>query len=213
MKKSIESIWKEGFLESDTLIAPKLNDLYNQKSKHIVDKFKRMYKINLIVIFVSTVLMLVVLTLVGAPYFGVFVFLLFNSLVVIGKKELNKLEEIETGANSYQYLKAFDAWLKGLISDFTLIYRFFFPLFFLGSFLKFWFSSEGETFFNNIIKNNPDIYLIFGLPLFWFLGVLIFAVLLGGFGGVLFKIDMKLGYGRIMKKLKNLIADMEELRA
>jgi len=40
MEKSIETIWKEGFLESDALVAPKLNDLYNQKSIHIVDKFK-----------------------------------------------------------------------------------------------------------------------------------------------------------------------------
>ena len=28
MEKSIESIWKEGFLKSDALVAPKLNDLY-----------------------------------------------------------------------------------------------------------------------------------------------------------------------------------------
>ena len=50
MEKSIETIWKEGFLKSDTLIAPKLNDLYNQKSKHVIDKFKRVFKINLIAI-------------------------------------------------------------------------------------------------------------------------------------------------------------------
>ena len=29
MEKSIETIWKEGFLEKDVLLAPKLNDLYN----------------------------------------------------------------------------------------------------------------------------------------------------------------------------------------
>ena len=31
MEKSIESIWKQGFLNSDALVAPKLNNLYNQK--------------------------------------------------------------------------------------------------------------------------------------------------------------------------------------
>ena len=50
MKKSIETIWQEGFLNNEALVAPKLNDLYNQKSIHIVDKFKRMYKINIIAI-------------------------------------------------------------------------------------------------------------------------------------------------------------------
>lgn len=46
MLKSIEAIWKEGFLKNDALLAPKLNNLYNKKSIDIVDKFKRMYEIN-----------------------------------------------------------------------------------------------------------------------------------------------------------------------
>ena len=44
MEKSIENIWKEGFLKSDALVAPKLNNLYNKKSIHIIDKFKRRFK-------------------------------------------------------------------------------------------------------------------------------------------------------------------------
>ena len=47
MEKSIESIWKEGFLDNDALVAPTVNDLYNQKSEHIIEKFKRMFRINL----------------------------------------------------------------------------------------------------------------------------------------------------------------------
>jgi hypothetical protein len=31
MEKSIENIWKEGFLKNDALVAPTLNNLYNQK--------------------------------------------------------------------------------------------------------------------------------------------------------------------------------------
>ena len=50
MEKSIETIWKEGFIKNDALVAPKLNDLYNQKSIDIVEKFKRMYKLNRIAI-------------------------------------------------------------------------------------------------------------------------------------------------------------------
>jgi hypothetical protein len=40
------------FFKNDALVAPKLNNLYNQKSIDIVDKFKRMYKINRIAILV-----------------------------------------------------------------------------------------------------------------------------------------------------------------
>ena len=47
MEKSIETIWNKGFLDSDTLVVPKLNNLYNKKSKTITDKLKRMMKINI----------------------------------------------------------------------------------------------------------------------------------------------------------------------
>ena len=48
MTQSIEKIWQEGFINDKALVAPKLNDLYNQKSKNIVDKFERVFKWNLI---------------------------------------------------------------------------------------------------------------------------------------------------------------------
>ena len=82
MEKSIETIWKEGFLKSDALVAPKLNDLYNQKSKHIIDKFKRMFKINLIAIVAGSFVVLVASFIVGIPYMGVSLFVLLNVLVI-----------------------------------------------------------------------------------------------------------------------------------
>ena len=65
MERSIENIWKEGFLKSDALVAPKINNLYNQKSIHIIDKFKRMFKINLIAIIAFSFIFLIVSFFVG----------------------------------------------------------------------------------------------------------------------------------------------------
>ena len=76
MEKSIESIWKEGFLKKDALVAPKINDLYNQKSKHIVDKFKRMFKINLIAIVIFSLVFMVITTINGLPIVGISWFLI-----------------------------------------------------------------------------------------------------------------------------------------
>ena len=45
MEKSIETIWKQGFISPESLIAPELNNLYNKKSIHLVDKFKRMFTV------------------------------------------------------------------------------------------------------------------------------------------------------------------------
>ncbi len=50
MENSIETIWKEGFLNEKRLVAPKINDLYNQKSKHLVDKMERTFRVNIIIV-------------------------------------------------------------------------------------------------------------------------------------------------------------------
>mgnify|MGYP006193106251 CR=1 FL=1 len=60
MQKSIETIWKEGFLEDDKLVAPKLNNLYNQKSRHLVDKLRRTFRINLIALVIMAIAFLVI---------------------------------------------------------------------------------------------------------------------------------------------------------
>ena len=112
MEKSIESIWKEGFLKSDVLVAPKLNDLYNKKSQHIVDKFTRMFKINLIAIIAGSFFVVGMSYLVQIPYMGIAVFVILNVLVVINKKLMKGLSEIDKNVNSFQYLKTFDSWMK-----------------------------------------------------------------------------------------------------
>ena len=85
MEKSIENIWKEGFLKSDALIAPKINNLYTQKSIHIIDKFKRMFKINLIAIVAFSFIFLIVSFFIGIPITGIIFFVTLTVLVVINK--------------------------------------------------------------------------------------------------------------------------------
>ena len=77
MERSIENIWKEGFLKSDALVAPKINNLYNQKSIHIIDKFKRMFKINLIAIIVFSFVFLIISFFVSIKYYFFFLSLRF----------------------------------------------------------------------------------------------------------------------------------------
>ena len=107
MEKSIEDIWKEGFLKSDALVAPKINSLYNQKSIHIIDKFKRMFRINLIAIVAFSFVFLIVTFFSGMLITGIGFFVTLTSLVIINKKLLNGLEKVDKGVSSYQYLKAF----------------------------------------------------------------------------------------------------------
>jgi len=87
MEKSIETIWKEGFLKSDALVAPKLNNLYNQKSKHTIDKLMRMGAMNLVAIMIGAFSILVGSIFAGAAYAGAAMFLLLTWVDIYGKSK------------------------------------------------------------------------------------------------------------------------------
>lgn len=212
MEKSIETIWKEGFLKSDALVAPKLNNLYNQKSIHIIDKFKRMFKINLNALVVFSFVVLVAAFFVKIPVLGVLMFILFNVIVIVNKKLLKGLNTIDKNVSSYLYLKSFDSWMKKQISINMKMSRYIYPYIFLAMISGFWFSSDFQDTFNRILGDH-QIYLIYGIPVFWVLGGLFIMMLLAIFGGRIYKWDLNIVYGRILKKLGETLADMEELRA
>jgi hypothetical protein len=217
MEKSIETIWKEGFVKDDKLIAPKVNDLYNQKSIDIVSKFKRMYKINVIGIVVFSFIILPVSYLVKIPYMGIMMFFLFNLIIIINRKTIHGLNKIDNSLNSYDYLISFDNWTKELIALNTKFSRFLYPYMFLTLFSGFWFGSiggdiPGNTVIKGFVAEFPNTPLVFGFPLI-FLGIMLLAMLfLALVGARIGKWDFNLGYGRIMRRLKTMIKDMEELR-
>tara|TARA_R110002072_G_scaffold192107_5_gene348843 strand:- start:12769 stop:13425 length:657 start_codon:yes stop_codon:yes gene_type:complete len=218
MEKSIENIWKEGFLKSDALVVPKINNLYNQKSIHIIDKFKRMFKINLIAIVAFSFAFLIVSFFIGIPITGIIFFITLSVLVFINKKLLNDLEKIDLGISSYQYLKAFNQWINKQIDINKKLSRFLYPIIFMSLILGFWFKDAegmplGERLVGEILVGFPDTYLIFGIPLIGIVTVAVILVLLFLVGGRIYKWDLNIVYGRIFKKLEELMTDIESLRS
>lgn len=211
MEKSIETIWKEGFLESDALVAPKLNKLYTQKSIHIIDKFTRMFSINLKALVVFSFVVLVASFFVQIPVLGVLMFILLNTIVIVNRKLLKGIKEIDKNVSSYQYLKAFDNWMKAQILTNVKMSRFIYPYTFLAMIAGFWFSSNFQEAFNEILGSH-QIYFLKGIPVFWVLGIVLITGVLAYFGGALYKLDLKIVYGRVLRKLDEIIADMDELR-
>ena len=218
MEKSIEDIWKEGFLKSDALVAPKLNDLYSQKSIHIIDRFKRMFRINLIAIVAFSILFLIVSYFVGIFITGIMFFVMLSVLVMINKHLLNGLEKIDKGLSSYQYLKAFNDWINEQITINERMSTFLYPTIFISLILGFWFKDAegiplGERLVSEILIGFPDITMIYGLPL---IGIVISFLILGllaFFGGRIYRWDLNIVYGRVFKKLNELLSDVETLRS
>jgi hypothetical protein len=212
MEKSIETIWKAGFLDRDALVAPQVNNLYNRKSEHIIEKFKRMFRFNLKAIAIGGVLGLIGLFLLQMPITGIVMFLTLVVVFVVNQKELNALETIDQSVSSYDYLKAFDAWMKYQISLNGRMARFYYPAIFVGTVLGLWLSVRGPRLFEMIAGPSESAWLINGIPGMLLFPVLFIAGLLGIFGDRLYAIELNAFYGRVLKKLEELLADMETLR-
>jgi hypothetical protein len=217
MEKSIETIWKEGFIKNDALVAPKLNDLYNQKSIDIVEKFKRMYKINRIAIIAFAILIIPLSYITRMIYMGVPMSLLFIAVTFVAQKFSKQLDTIDKNTSSYEYLSSFDNWVKDMIAVNSKLSTFMYPYVFIAVVVGFWFIEiEGNILGNmltsGIISEFPNTFIVSGFPILllipFFLGIAILAF----FGGKIGKWDINLVYGGILNKLRILLSDMEELR-
>ncbi len=218
MEKSIESIWKEGFLRSEELVAPKLQNLYDRKSEHIVEKFARMFRLNIRAIVIGAFAILLMSWLVKIPYMGIGFFIALLLLAAVNYKLMKGLFEIDKNVNSYQYLQSFNSWLQHMIALNQKFARLFYPFVFLSVIAGFWFGSmggdvPGEIFMLSLQDHFPEMILFFGYPLYLVLGVLTITLILAIFAGRIYMFDLNLVYGRQIQRLKDILADIEELRS
>ncbi len=212
MKKSIESIWKNGFVNDDKFIVPKLNDLYNQKSNHIIERFMVMFRRNLKGVIIGGLLLFLISYIAEVPLVGGFMLLLLAWIVYLGFKNIHQLGKIDKGESSYEYLKSFDRWMKNALQSYAVIYKFVYPLFFLAFMTGFWYSPVSDILREKIL-NDPDTVFVLGIPIFWVLPVVLFAFLFSIFSNQIFLFDIKSVYGGLINKLNELIEDMEKLNA
>jgi hypothetical protein len=212
MTKSIEAKWKEGFINENQLVAPKINDLYNRKSQNIVDKLQNMFALNIKALMLGSLIMLVMMSLIGAPFLGLYICLLLLPLIIIAKKELNKSFNLSKGQSSYNYLMSFNLWLNSSIEAYARYYKVFYPMFFLGMAIQGIVSKAGGKVIALFVEKIPTDILILGLPYYLVVAVVVITMIVARFAEALYRLDLNIVYGRQFKKLEELITDMNELR-
>lgn len=212
MSKSIEAMWKEGFVNEAHLSAPKVNDLYNRKSQNIVDKLQSMFAINTKAIIVGSLIMLIVMSLIGAPFLGLYICCLLVPLIIIAKRELKKSVDLSKGQSSYDYIMSFDNWLKSAINTYSGYYKIFYPMFFLGMATQAIVSKAGGKLIVLLMEVFPTDMILLGQPYYTLLALVLGTVIFARYAEGIYQWDLNIVYGRQFKKLEELIADMEELR-
>lgn len=208
MDKSIENMWKEGFLNSDVLVVPKVNNLYDKKSMHIISKFKKMFYRNIWGIIISSVLLFIGAYLIGARIAGSIILIMMTYVAYTAYYEMKDLEKIDKGQSSYFFLKSFREWIERSIERYGKMYRIVYPVLIIAFYFGIWFS-DSLIDLRQEVSERSDLF--FGLHLGTTIFVLIVAFLMSIFSKAIHRKDMKTIYGGIMNKLDSTLAEMEEL--
>lgn len=214
MKNSIENMWKEGFLEEGALDLPKINRLYEQKSQHIVDKIKSRFKFNLKLIIVMAIAIPIIYFFMDALWEGVAIAVLLLATAWFSQRQIDRIKAVETGQNSYDYLKSFKCWLDTILLKNGSVIRFTYPIYFLivmSMLFSSW--SSQEELVNEVVQKFPDVTFIGDIPLMAWIITAVITVLMLVFSKQIYLFDVRLMYGRIFDKLDATIEEMETLRA
>ena len=212
MRKTIEATWREGFLNPDALLAPKVNDLYTRKSNHIVDRIQRMQRINEIGIVIGAPILWVLFSAVGIPYTGAIIWTVWVGLLVVRRLYITKFDAPDSSLDSYQYLKAFQWWLKDRMARSKRVQRHLYAVVFLALAIGAGASEPGQLLIRLIVEGHPDTRLVNGVPLVLIAGVVAMAIVVELLGGIIFDFDVRTVYRSVFTKLDQMVAEMEELR-
>jgi hypothetical protein len=211
MKNSIEETWKQGFLNEKSLIAPKINDLYNRKSKLLVYEVQRRNRFNLILIFIMSILFPIVLYFLDAVWQGATACVLLLLISAYNNRELRAIRSLDEGATSLDYLRSLDRWLKDALRRGGKIARFYYPLCFLIAMSIIWsaWNKAGNRIIDLHAQQNSAVN---NIPVFAIIAVCSATALMFYFGDKIYQWDVNLMYGRVFRKLEAMIGEMEQLK-
>lgn len=202
MEKSIEQIWKGGFINNKELKAPKINALYNQKSIYLVDRLINNLKTELFTVIILGFAIAIFSTLAGNHIIWGILILLINSVwYIISKKQLKDLKDTKYNSSCYEYLIEINKKIKKIarINERNTLLSV--PLIL--------FPMLVYTYYNN---QDKTLSQIFGIDINLskpYMFLLIPIALLIAFG--LYRIYLKFN-NKIGNKIETLIIDMKELR-
>lgn len=213
MRKTIEATWREGFLDADALVAPKVNDLYTRKSTHIVARIQRMQRINEIAIVIGAPIAWALYSAVGMPYGGAIMCTAWVGLIVVRRQfpHITKFDA-PVSVDSYQCLKAFQQWLKNRLAWGRRVQRHLYAVTFLALAIGIGESEPGQLLIRTFVEGFPDVRLVNGVPLGLIVVVVAMTIVVDLFGGVIFDFDVNTVYRNVFRKLDEMVAEMEELR-
>jgi hypothetical protein len=195
MEKSIENIWK-----GQNPQIPKVEALYDRKSKLLIDRVQSMQKWDN-----RSLWLLAIVLLVGFGTSGHWILAFYSSglMVVLyfyNRKMINRLKDVQLTDGVKDYLEKYMAALRMMVRHYSRLIFFGLPLLALPA-ISFWLHQNSPGFEKFII--HEPWYIISGVYLFS-------GLILGTYGWLVYRGVTQLIYGAKLRQLKN---NLEELQA
>ncbi|CAM1353414.1 hypothetical protein [Tenacibaculum ascidiaceicola] len=204
MEKSIEKRWNEAFVNEQSLIAPKINDIYNQKSKSVINKIRRTYEFDNkgllpmagIVVIGGILLSETIITTYGA--------FLILSLYFFNTRLLKRFKTIDVKSDNLTYLKNYRSVINSVSKATKKLFIFAIPLAIVSIFALAYGVKE-QSFLSNYISSETSFIGILSVGLM----VAIATAMIGYF---VYTISTKVLYHSLISKLDDIIKELEELK-
>ena len=201
MDKSIEEIWSEGFQDEKYLIPPVINDLYNKKSILTVDKLQSVSKKDNWSIIPLSNIILIFFIIKSKLLFGLYISALMLSLFFLNRKKLKFLYTINTSQSCFQYLGKLQEMIKNNVKSTTRLLGIGLPFFGYLGLCIFIFESNMENF---ILETYSSKQLL--------IKSIIILMSLSVIGIISFRLANYLVYGRLIKKIDEMIDELNLLK-
>ena len=201
MDKSIEEIWSEGFQDEKYLIPPVINDLYNKKSILTVDKLQSVSKKDNWSIIPLSIIILIFFIIKSKLLFGLYISALMLSLFFLNRKKLKFLYTINTSQSCFQYLGKLQEMIKNNVKSTTRLLGIGLPFFGYLGLCIFIFESNMENF---ILETYSSKQLL--------IKSIIILMSLSVIGIISFRLANYLVYGRLIKKIDEMIDELNLLK-
>ncbi|CAL2103594.1 conserved membrane protein of unknown function [Tenacibaculum sp. 190130A14a] len=205
MEKSIEKIWNEAFIDEQSLIAPKVIDIYNQKSKSIINKIKRTYEFDNKGLLPMAGIVIIGGILLSETIIGAYGAFLILCLYVFNTKLLSRFNTIDVKSDNLTYLKNYRSIITGITNATKKLFIFAIPLAVLSIFILAYNIKE-TSFLSKFISNDTTLLQMGGI------GLLV-AIAVGIIGLAVFTISTKIVYGTLISKLDDVINEIEEIKS
>lgn len=204
MEKSIEKIWNDAFIDENALITPKINDLYNQKSKSIIAKIKRTYEIDNKGLIPIAIISVIITAFNDKLIIGLYGAFLIMCLYFFNRSLLSKFKHIDIKSDNLTYLKSYKEVINSVMKATKKMFLFAIPIAVMSIFGLDFFLKE-FSFLSKFITEDHTTLQIVGI-------LLLMSVCLTAFVTIVYAVTTKLVYGRLISKLDEIIKEIENLK-